>query len=95
MKKSTILLGLMAVALSAVAQESNKFSFELAKLSSYELTMTEYEQDTTADAIVIYESGDFYFDFVNRQEKNDFYFSLVKDGRFNSQSYKKSFLLVF
>ena len=66
MKKTIILLILIAVAVSAISQESSKFSFELGKLSSYELTMTEYETDTTADAIVIYESGNFYFSPIQR-----------------------------
>ncbi|MDR0829631.1 MAG: DUF3857 domain-containing protein [Prevotellaceae bacterium] len=77
MKKITILLGLMAVTMSATAQEqANNFSFELGKLTPYELTMTEYEADKTADAIVIYEGGDFYFKYTERD--NDYYFALVK-----------------
>ena len=88
MKKSTFLLGLMAVTISAVAQEANKFSFELGKLSSYELTMTKYEADTTADAIVIFESGDFYFKHIDRNK--DYYYSLVKTCKIKIKILKPS-----
>ena len=76
MKKLITLLCLMTVTLPAIAQENSKFSFELGKISNYELTMTQYEADTTADAIVIYESGDFYFKHIDREK--DYYYSLVK-----------------
>ena len=90
MKKSTILIGLMVVVISVVAQESNSFVFELGKPNLYELTMTEYKSDKSADAIVIYESGDFYFRRIDRQEKKDFYFSLVKVYKMKIKILKES-----
>ena len=66
----------MSVTLSAFAQEADKFVFDIGKPSVYELTMTEYKADKSADAIVIYETGDFYFKLVERDR--DYYYSIVK-----------------
>jgi len=88
MKKFIILLGLIAATLSVVAQEKNQFVFEMGRPSIYELTMKEYRADKSADAIVIYESGDFYFKLVERDR--DYYYSIVKTYKTKIKILKES-----
>jgi len=92
MKKSTILFGLMAVAITVFAQEANQFVFEIGRPSIPELTMTEYRADKSADAVVIYESGDFYFKRIDRERdrNKDYYFSLVKTYKIKIKILKPS-----
>jgi len=45
---------------STVFSQEN-FSFQFGKLTQHEMNMTKYELDSTAEAVVIYETGKYYF----------------------------------
>jgi hypothetical protein len=77
MKKQVFLMSFMGVAMLVAAQEnSSKFSMELGT-NAYEQTMTEYEADKTADAVVLFEEGDFYFRLDTKD--NESYYTLIKN----------------
>lgn len=60
MKKSlTTLLTLLIIPLASFAQDN--FSEEYGKVTQYEISMTEYDQDPEAEALVIYDLGTNYF----------------------------------
>ncbi|MDR1592715.1 MAG: DUF3858 domain-containing protein [Prevotellaceae bacterium] len=76
MKQTMTFLFAMFFTQYAFSQEKqNKYSFELGKVNQYELTMTEYEKDRAAEAVVIYEEGNFYFsgNVENRASYNFYY----------------------
>ena len=59
MKKSTLILTFILLFINAYSQEN--FLKELGKPSMYELQMTSYSKDTTAEAVVLYDAGEVYF----------------------------------
>jgi len=62
MKKYLILIGILFLANIVVAQQ-NRYSYTFGNLTQHEKTMKDYELDKNADAIVIYELGDYYFQY--------------------------------
>lgn len=62
MKKTLISFALFLVTFTGYAQEN--FSMEPEKVTQYEMSMTSYEKDEEAEAVVIYEKGDYRFMFL-------------------------------
>ena len=64
MKKQLILLiSIIFFANSFARAQQDRYSFASGKPTHYEKTMKEYERDKNAEAIVIYELGDYYFHY--------------------------------
>jgi len=61
MKNLIITLCLLALSQWALAQEAENFSQEQGKVTNYEMTLKEYSKDKDAEALVIYDFGDYYF----------------------------------
>ncbi|MDU1890734.1 MAG: DUF3857 domain-containing protein [Dysgonomonas sp.] len=63
MKKKHIIIIILflhfAICAKGYAQEN--YSFDYGKVTQYEMSMTEYEKDPLAEALVIYEKGEYYF----------------------------------
>jgi len=65
MKRTLILLLFLQVLIFTYSQEN--FSMELGKVTQYEMAMTEYEKDTDAEALVIYDMGEHFFQGDDRR----------------------------
>ncbi|MDR3327751.1 MAG: DUF3858 domain-containing protein [Prevotellaceae bacterium] len=93
MKRISVLSVLTFLASIAFAQDKqSKYSFDFGKVNNYELTMTEYEKDKDADAIVIYELGDFYFsgNEIESQMKTQLNFFINKNHKIKIKILKES-----
>lgn len=66
---SLILLFTATLKLSSYSQD---FSMKYGKVSNYELSMKSYDKDTTAEAVIIYDDGNTYYEYIN----NDFRINL-------------------
>lgn len=51
----------LMLAMSVIAYSQAKYSEEFGKVTQNEMAMTSYESDKDAEAVVIYELGDYYF----------------------------------
>lgn len=61
MKKTLLAFAFCLMTLVGYTQEN--FSMETGKVTQYEMSMTSYEKDSEAEAVVIYENGDYRFLF--------------------------------
>lgn len=61
MRKTLLLFSLLAAAVFISAQERAKYSEEWGTVTHHEMTMTEYENDKEAEALVVYDLGDYHF----------------------------------
>lgn len=61
MKKILIALFLSTMIVGAINAQTQNYSYEYGKVSTYELTMKEYDKDKDAEAVVLYEEGKNYF----------------------------------
>ncbi len=76
MKKMTIIAGFMILSILQTAYSQEDYSFYYGKISPYEATMTSYEKDEDAEAVVIYDVGKRYFKFD--EQKGDFLMYMEK-----------------
>lgn len=60
MKKNVILSLFLFLSVSGFAQQEN-YSREFGKVTQYEMAMKEHEKDPDADAVVLYNQGEYYY----------------------------------
>ncbi len=60
MQKITILSFSLIISMAGFSQQE-KFSREFGKVTQYEMIMKEYEHDPDADAVVLYNQGEYYY----------------------------------
>jgi hypothetical protein len=70
MKRLSLLTACLVVL--QFAGHSQDFSMKYGKVSNYELSMKSYDKDTTAEAVIIYDDGNTYYEYTN----NDFKINL-------------------
>jgi hypothetical protein len=79
MEKSVFTISILIVmALSVQAQEVNDLSRKFGKITDYELTMTSYEQDPSAQAVVLYEDVKIRYVYDYRVGFKQLYYYSVK-----------------
>lgn len=61
MKKITFTILALCLYFMAYSQEKEEYAQEAGKVTSYEMNMTEYPSDKDADALIIYELGEYFF----------------------------------
>lgn len=59
MKRTSVIIVLLTLMLKAYSQEN--YTQEEGKVTQYEMSMKEYEKDKDAEALVVYDLGDYYF----------------------------------
>ncbi|WP_108823457.1 DUF3857 domain-containing protein [Dysgonomonas sp. Marseille-P4361] len=59
MKRTSVIIVLLTLMLKGYSQEN--YTQEEGKVTQYEMSMKEYEKDKDAEALVVYDLGDYYF----------------------------------